>query len=134
MKYLLDTHIFIWYLEGNPRLSAKIQKILFDESNEFYLSTKSIEEMAIKYRDGKLLLPNDFFSVITKIRRKYGIKLLQVTIDHYITLANLVYPSNHKDPFDHIIISQAIADNLILISADGNFPYYRSQSLNLVEN
>ncbi len=97
MKYLIDTHIFIWYLEGNARLSSKVEKILFDTSNEFYLSTKSIEEIAIKYRDGKLQLPDDFFVIITRIRRKYGIKLLQVTIEHYVTLANLRYPKDHKD-------------------------------------
>lgn len=134
MKYLLDTHILIWTLTDNPKLNSAIRVILADERNEFFFSTESIREMILKAKTGKLVLPADIDLLLFELQDEYGIRLLTVKPKHLKQLYALQTPANHKDPFDHLLICQAIAEKLIMISADRNFPYYRVQGLQLVEN
>jgi PIN domain nuclease of toxin-antitoxin system len=134
MKYLLDTHILIWALTNNPKLHSSIRIILTDETNEFFFSTESIREIILKSKTGKLTLPADIDSLLYELQDEYGIRLLTVKPNHLKQLYTLETHSNHKDPFDHLLICQAIAEKLIMISADRNFPHYRTQGLQLVEN
>jgi PIN domain nuclease of toxin-antitoxin system len=134
MKYLIDTHIFIWSLTADSKISSQTKQILLDSQNEIYLSIESLREIAIKHRDGKLDLPDDFQNTMTTLRKKAGIKLLSIKESHLLRLYQLEYPSDHKDPFDHMIICQAIEERMTLISSDRNFPFYRNQGLLLLEN
>ncbi|QDK77974.1 type II toxin-antitoxin system VapC family toxin [Spirosoma sp. KCTC 42546] len=134
MKYLLDTHILIWLLTDNPKLSSTSKVILADETNEFFFSTESVREMILKAKTGKLTLPADIDLLLFELQDELGIRLLTVKPKHLKQLYTLETPANHKDPFDHLLICQAIAEKLIMISADRNFPYYRIQGLQLVEN
>ena len=134
MNYLLDTHIYLWHLEANPLLKSSTRTILQNSSHSFYLSTESIREIAIKNRDGKLTLMDTFEVVVTQARRQSGIHLLAITTAHLIRLNILQFPSNHRHPFDHLIICQSIEEDLTLISSDGNFPFYTNQGLKLLVN
>jgi PIN domain nuclease of toxin-antitoxin system len=134
MKYLLDTHILIWTLTDNSKLSSAVRTILADETNEFFFSMESVREMILKAKTGKLTLPADIDSLLFELQDEFGIRLLTVKPKHLRQLYALETPANHKDPFDHLLICQAIAEKLIMISADRNFPYYRIQGLQLVEN
>jgi len=130
-RYLLDTHIFIWSIDDPNRLSANIRNGLADNNNVLYISSISLMEIAIKNRDGKLLLGEDYATFVNNIYR-FGIILLDIGLRHLEVLNQLSYPKEHKDPFDHLIISQAIADKLCLISADDKMQYYTKHGLELL--
>lgn len=134
MKYLVDTHILIWLLTDNLKLDPTVRTVLLDETNEFFFSTESIREMILKAKTAKLILPVDIDILLFALQDEYGIRLLTVKPKHLKQLYNLQTPSTHKDPFDHLLICQAITDKLILISADRNFPYYQAQGLLLLVN
>jgi PIN domain nuclease of toxin-antitoxin system len=134
MRYLLDTHILIWLLTDNPKLDTHVKAILLDESNEFFFSMESVREMILKNKTGKLTLPADIDTLLFELQDEYGIQLLTVKPTHLKQLYSLATPDAHKDPFDHLLISQAIAENLTMISADRNFPHYQPQELLLLVN
>jgi PIN domain nuclease of toxin-antitoxin system len=104
-----------------------------DLNNLLYISKVSLMEIAIKNRDGKLPLGEDYVKFVKNIGR-FGIKVLEIDNRHLFTLNRLTYPQTHKDPFDHLIVSQAITERLCLISADGKMKYYTGQGLELLEN
>ena len=134
MRYLLDTHILIWLLTDNPKLASSVKIVLTDEANEFFFSTESIREMILKAKIGKLALPANLDTLLFALQNEYGIQLLTVKPEHLKQLYTLQTPITHKDPFDHLLICQAIADKLTLISADRNFPHYQAQGLLLLVN
>jgi len=116
MKYLTDTHIFLWWITDNPRLSEHVRKAVASPENEIFLSSASTWEMVIKSSVGKLSLPSSPDLFIRKQLALNDIKILNVTIEH--TFALLKLPMIHKDPFDRILIAQANAENLIIITDD----------------
>jgi PIN domain nuclease of toxin-antitoxin system len=130
--YLLDTHIFIWNAIDKKKLSRQIRDELDDLNNLCYLSRISLMEIAIKNRDGDLSLGEDYKEFVKNIDR-FGIKILEIDNRHLFTLNQLTYLQNHKDPFDHLIISQAISSRYCLISADSKMPFYKKQGLDLFE-
>lgn len=134
MRYLLDTHILIWALTDHPRLDALVKTILADQTSEFYVSTESVRELILKAKLGKLELPLELDTLLFQLQNDYGIHLLTVGPAHLKKLYELQPPASHKDPFDHLLICQAMADQLTIISADRNFPYYRAFGLQLLEN
>ena len=134
MQYLLDTHILIWFLTKSPKLHANVLEIMMEEQNEFFVSTESIREMIVKSKMGKLTLPADMDELLFELQEKQGIHLLTIEPKHLKQLYALEILPHHKDPFDHLLICQAIAEQMTLISADRNFPFYRSQGLRLIEN
>ncbi|RYG30602.1 MAG: type II toxin-antitoxin system VapC family toxin [Chitinophagaceae bacterium] len=134
MKYLLDTHILIWALTDNPKLNSAVKAILTDDTNELFLSTESIREIILKAKIGKLALPIGIDNLLYELQNEYGIRQLTLKPNHLKQLYLLETPSYHKYPFDHLLICQAIADKLIMISADRNFPYYQTQGLQLLVN
>ncbi|GAB4133588.1 MAG: type II toxin-antitoxin system VapC family toxin [Raineya sp.] len=132
MKYLLDTQIYIWILQDNHLIKKDIRIILENSNNTFFLSSETFRKIAIKYRIGKIKFGDKFEEVISKIPKNFGIKTIQLNVKHLELFAQLSQ-TVHKDPADLLIISQAIKNNLTLISADGNFPYYRKVGLKLIE-
>lgn len=126
MEYLLDTHSFLWFINGDEQLSRKAQNAIADPDAIKYISIASFWEIAIKLNLGKLSLdmayPDLRQQVITN-----GFEILPITFEHTIELAGL--DLHHRDPFDRIIIAQALCENLVVISKDGNFSKYNRLQL-----
>ena len=123
MNYLLDTHTFLWFLEGNNSLSSKARIIIEDADNTIYVSIASIWEIAIKISISKLKLSVNLEEVKTEIV-KNNFEILPLDFEHIIELTNL--EQIHKDPFDRIIISQAISEKCTIISKDSKFDFYKN--------
>jgi PIN domain nuclease of toxin-antitoxin system len=103
MKYLLDTHIFLWWITDNPKLSEHAREIFADPYNEIFLSAASTWEMVIKSSAGKLSLPSSPVLFIRTQIAMNDITILNITVEH--TFALLRLPMIHKDPFDRILIA-----------------------------
>ena len=120
-KFLLDTHTLIWFVEDSPNLSSKANDLISEISNECFVSSISIWEIAIKTNIGKL-----DFSISLKnleiLLSEYDIQIIYPTIEDFTTYQKL--PLLHKDPFDRILIAQAIANELSIITKDGEFTQY----------
>jgi PIN domain nuclease of toxin-antitoxin system len=118
MKILLDTHVLIWYSEGNKMLDKKWIEIIENPLHQKYFSYVSLWEMNIKVSIGKLnLAVNLPIEIVPK-----EIEILQPTLSDLNELSKL--PLHHRDPFDRMIIAQAISNNFLLMSNDGNFKKY----------
>ena len=121
MQLLLDTHPFIWFINGDNHLPEKIKSLIADVENECFLSVASIWEIAIKTSLGKLELQSGF-DRITDFLFDNDIEILPIKFVHLQTLLKLEY--YHRDPFDRIVISQGIAENLTVLSKDEIFDKY----------
>lgn len=124
MRYLLDTSVFIHINVSSDQLSKAQKSILSDPSNEFFLSVASIYEMAIKVRKGKLSFPGSFEETVNRVRRAQKIKLLPIKPSHAENIALIETVGTHGDPFDLLILSQAKAEKLPVLTSDGEFPNY----------
>lgn len=119
MKLLLDTHALIWWLAGDEALSCRAREAIGDEANSVAVSAASAMEIATKFRIGKLpdaaLLAQDFEAIIAE----QGFTELAITVHH----ARLAGEMNiaHKDPFDRLLIAQAQADDMALVSNEALF-------------
>ncbi|UTC91021.1 type II toxin-antitoxin system VapC family toxin [Treponema denticola] len=118
--YLLDTHTLLWFLKDSPKLSNRALEIITTE-NEIFFSIVSLWEIVIKKSIGKLDL-NSSIQEIEDLCYEKDISLLQIKSKHLDKIMEL--PNIHNDPFDRLIISQSIIENLILITKDSNIPYY----------
>lgn len=122
MKYIIDTHALIWYAEGSLKLSEEAKNIIENKHNDLLLSLASVWEMAIKSQLGKLnFLPN-FKSFIESEIQLVGYKVLPIQLEHVHIVESL--PLFHRDPFDRIIIAQAVNDDVSVLSADITFDKY----------
>jgi len=121
MKYLLDTHTFIWFLEGSDRLPAKLVETIRNLNNDCYLSIASLWELSIKISSGKLELQTEFKYLENSIEI-LSLKILPVNFSHVNEVFALEF--HHRDPFDRMIIAQSIAEDLTIISKDKNFSLY----------
>jgi PIN domain nuclease of toxin-antitoxin system len=125
MRQLLDTHIFIWFVMGDPRISVSMRSQI--ENNENLLSIASVWEMAIKHSIGKLNFGLAFDDFIEQQIIRNGIELLPIIIDHITVVATL--PLHHRDPFDRILIAQSVVEKIPLLSADKIFDAYPIERL-----
>lgn len=121
MNLLLDTHALIWFTEGNDKLSLTAKKQIEDENNSKAISIASLWEIVIKASRAKLGIEKSFVE-INQFLSINNIDVLDIKIGHLDTLLEL--PHHHGDPFDRLIISQAISENLTIISADQHFKAY----------
>jgi len=128
MNLLLDTHIFLWFIENNPRLSDEIKNLIEDESNLSYLSIASLWEMSIKYNLGKLKLEPNYDKFVEQEITTSSLKLLNISLEHL--RINAVLPFHHKDPFDRLIIAQSIATNIPIVTVDQIFDKYEADLIN----
>ena len=117
MRLLLDTHIFLWYITGDPRLPATVPPLNRDPANEVYLSVVSIWEAIVKYQLGRLPLPKSPAIYVPQQRQRHKIESLPLDEDSVTNLAKL--PALHKDPFDRMLICQAMKHALAIASTDG---------------
>ncbi|GAB2565917.1 type II toxin-antitoxin system VapC family toxin [Spirosoma areae] len=121
MKYLIDTQIFLWFISGSVELSEKAKEIIEDEGNEIIISIASLWEISIKTALGKLAINGNYETVIDDITENL-IEILPISFIHTVEQNRL--PFYHKDPFDRIIASQAIVEEMDLISSDLIFDDY----------
>jgi len=126
MNILLDTHAFIWFAQDHNLVSQDIKNLIEDPNNNCYISIGSIWEMTIKISLNRLRLSMPIHE-IEKELESYGFMILPVLFRHLVKLSSLEF--HHRDPFDRLLISQAQADNLILISSDSEF---RKYNVNLI--
>jgi hypothetical protein len=125
MKQLIDTHTLLWFTMGNPRISDNLR--LQIENNDNLLSIASVWEMAIKHSIGKLNLEMSFDDFVEQQIIGNGITLQQINTKHISVIAQL--PLHHRDPFDRMLIAQAMVANIPIISADKIFDVYPIQRL-----
>ncbi len=118
MNFLLDTHILLWWLEESPRLSAFVSSAIRNPNNLIFVSAATVWEMSIKQSLGKLEMPSNLLEVL-KINE---FEVLPITAEHSLKVGALA--NHHKDPFDRMLIAQAISEGLTLISEDDKFQLY----------
>jgi PIN domain nuclease of toxin-antitoxin system len=116
MRLLLDTHVFLWYISADPQLSVAFRDAIRDPANEVYLSVASVWEAVIKYALGKLPLPEAPAEYLPRQREAHRIAPLPVEEAALLHLASL--PPLHRDPFDRILIAQALQHGLRLVTVD----------------
>lgn len=116
--YLLDTHILLWYLEDDPRLTADVRTQVGDAQTRVYVSVASIWEMSIKRAQGKLTMPDDMQAALVA----YQFDLLTITLAH--ALAAGILPLHHRDPFDRMLVAQAQLEGLTLVTHDARLRPY----------
>jgi len=126
MNVLLDTHTFIWYIEGNVKLTQKARDVIEVSGDKIYLSIISLWEIAIKTGKKQLTLQNEFDDLLN-ILNSLEIEILTITFADTQIYKNL--PLHHGDPFDRMIISQAINNGLTIIGCDQSFNDYPIQLL-----
>lgn len=121
MNLLLDTHTFIWFLNGDDQLPGSIRSLIADTANKCYVSIASIWEIAIKYSLNKLDLQGEF-NQIAHFLTENDIEVLPITFAHIQSLLQLEF--HHRDPFDRIIIAQTLAENITIATKDEAFHKY----------
>jgi PIN domain nuclease of toxin-antitoxin system len=122
MRLLLDTHVFLWFLEGNNKVPPRVRAVITDSENELLLSVASIWEAVIKHQLGKLPLPGPPASYLPIQRDRHQIESLPVVESCMEALSTL--PLHHSDPFDRLLIAQALAHELTLVTVDNHFAAY----------
>lgn len=118
MNLLLDTHIILWWLDNNDKLPEEYFSAIADSNNICFISSATIWEISIKSALGKLEIPDNF----TDILEQEGFNELQISWEHAARIRQL--PSHHKDPFDRLIIAQAIIEDYTLLTVDKIIPEY----------
>jgi PIN domain nuclease of toxin-antitoxin system len=122
MRLLLDTHTFIWFIMGSPNLSAHARALIEDVANDKFLSVAGLWEIAIKLSIGKLTLSAPFDVLIPQQLSLNGFELLNIEIEHATLVTTL--PFHHRDPFDRLLIAQAIVEKMPIVSIDAAFDAY----------
>ncbi|MBA3872439.1 MAG: type II toxin-antitoxin system VapC family toxin [Anaerolineae bacterium] len=122
MKLLLDTHTFLWFISKSPKITLEARNQITDNPDQLFLSIVSLWEIAIKVSIGKLTLQQPFETLFPHQLRINGIKQLEVSVSHTALVSKL--PFHHNDPFDRMLIAQAITENVAIISADKAFDAY----------
>jgi PIN domain nuclease of toxin-antitoxin system len=122
VKLLLDTHAFLWWIEGTPAVGRRARVAVSNPDNEVLFSLASCWELAIKLSLGKLRLAESLDRFIPEQLRVNGFSLLEVQLRHVVRVADL--PFRHRDPFDRLLVAQALEDDLTVVSADRVFRKY----------
>lgn len=131
MKILLDTHILIWFFSGDERLSLEARELIVDETNEIYYSILSAWEVEIKHKvhPDRLSMSGERF---LEHCDKLGFIQVPVEVEHILEVKNLVRKDNtpqHRDPFDRLMICQAIVEDMIFMTHDTRIAEYVTDSI-----
>ena len=121
MKLLLDTHTFLWFIEDNLQLSADAKNLL-ESDVDLLINAASLWEIAIKISIGKLKLTQPFDVFIPDQLTKNAIDLLPIAVPHLALVSTL--PLHHRDPFDRLLVAQAIIEQIPIVSIDDKFDMY----------
>jgi len=132
MKYIIDTHIFLWLIFEPQKVPSKILEVLKDPLNRVAIASISFWEISLKYNLGKLelngVLPDEF----PKMAEEMGIEISQITPQEMASFYKLDRNTKHKDPFDRIIIWHSILNNYTLVSMDNKFNNYKAFGLKVL--
>jgi PIN domain nuclease of toxin-antitoxin system len=121
VKLLLDTHALLWWLSDDTRLGQQARNLIADPGNDVLVSTASLWEIAVKARVGKLEAD---VKEIADAAERDGFTSLGIAPAHLVTLGGLPIHQDHRDPFDHLLIAQAITEGATFVSEDRNIPRY----------
>ena len=127
MRLLLDTHAILWFVWAHPNLSPAASRLLADPINSLLVSAGSIWEIAIKVSLGKLTLATPYEEFMHGVIKENGFEILPITVTHAHVLTTL--PFHHRDPFDRLMVAQALTEGLPIISADTAFDLYPVERL-----
>ena len=135
MRYLIDTNIFLFFVRESDKLSKEVSDLLWDTSNTINISSRSIEEIILLLRIGKIQASRwketkDIFSHIEEL----GFSVDYFKKEHLLTLGKLIPIPDHKDPVDHAIMAHAITNKTTLISSDSKMRFYQKQGLDFIWN
>ncbi|HZQ93653.1 MAG TPA: type II toxin-antitoxin system VapC family toxin [Candidatus Sulfotelmatobacter sp.] len=120
MKILIDTHVLLWGLQDEAKLSRRVRTLL--PSADVWISVASLWEIIAKVQSGKLVLPTPVGDYLRAKLTANGVSVLPVTFDHVTRLEGLQL--HHRDPFDRILIAQSLSESLPLVTADVQFDKY----------
>ena len=126
MQILLDSHALLWFLEGNEKMPEATVEIINTPENEIYVSIVSIWEIAIKFSIGKLQLDGGVDTLIKNIEEN-GFSILDVSTEHVNTVAELHFI--HRDPFDRMLVAQAMVEGISIMTIDSNITKYDINSV-----
>lgn len=127
MRLLLDTHAFLWWLDGDASLSRTAKEAIVEESNDIFLSAASAWEITTKYRLGKLPGAAAVAADVAACMAEQGFLELPIRLAHGQKAGSL--PGPHRDPFDRILIAQAMIEDLVLVSNEAAFDAYGARRL-----
>lgn len=122
MKLLLDTHALLWFLLNDARLSSRARSIMVDPGNDLLVSPASFWEIAIKISLGKYTLGEEFATFMERQIVENDLTVLPITVRHASIVATL--PFHHRDPFDRLLIAQAMMEQIPVLSVDTGFDAY----------
>ena len=122
MRYLLDTHAFLWLAHQSTSLSGQAREIMADSDNVLFLSLASIWELQIKAQIGRLELARPLVDIVREQQEVNQIQLLPIILEHIIALEDL--PQHHQDPFDRMLIAQARHEDMPIITKDTKIAKY----------
>jgi len=133
VRYIIDTHIFVWYVNEQDNLSKDVIAILEDYENDIFVSSETLKELVVLWNKKPHFRRwwKTPLIMLRSIEDISNFNILYLCKEHYETYARLQINEmqQHNDPSDHLIISQAICNRIPLISADTKFPFYRNQGL-----
>ena len=122
MKLLLDTHTLLWMVDESPELSSRAAGLIADAANTKHVSVASFWEIAIKVSTGKLTLSSSLAKLIADLRGTGLIQIEPLADAHLVAVSAL--PFHHRDPFDRLIVAQALADGMVVLGRDEAFDDY----------
>ncbi len=131
MNYLIDTHVLLWFLAGDPRLPVKVIRFMESEENQGHLSDASLWEISIKYSLGKLKLSEPFDDRLIEAILGNGFRMLALTRGHLFGVARL--PFHHRDPFDRLLVAVGRAEKLAFLTLDPAFANYDLECVSIGE-
>lgn len=127
MRALVDTHVLLWWLKDDERLSAMARDVLADGDSHLLWSMASSWEIAVKARTGKLRLGRPIERLFGEIVGRQGLEILPITHEHCGRVARL--PLHHRDPFDRMLVAQANQEKVPIVSADRKLDQYRVETI-----
>jgi len=122
MRLLIDSHALIWYVDQHQQLSSASHAALSDRYNDLLLSAGSIWEIAIKIGLGKLVLTQPYSLWMSQALNNLGITVLPITVEYADAQASL--PKHHSDPFDRLMVAQALVERVSIVSGDARMDAY----------
>ncbi len=128
MRYLVDTHFLIWLLFEPAKISNKVREVLANTDNEIFISSVSFWEISIKYKSGKLNLANNKPDELLELFESMGFDFIDLSVEDAMSYYRLELEF-HKDPFDRMLVWQAIQQDFILVTDDKNILKYKAEGL-----
>ena len=123
MKYLLDSHTFLWWCSASSKLSPAVFDLIKNGDNAIYISLLSIREIQIKSQLGKVDLPMPIMDIFSRQNAEHNIELLAIELPHMKALT--VLPNLHVDPFDRVLVAQAIAEDMTILTRNPSIAKYK---------